>query len=196
MAWQIAKMIVNDVVSQSNHCSPARSTKVHTLTAALFHVLSACSCFNSAHILHISLQCTWNSIHMYYIWYLKIKVFGYLSFSSWMSGHSNKVSWDFLYIITVFMSSIPIYTLAFLSTSSVGCASPLQSSVFVSLQLWPSREPKDKPHIGFISQSTELPWEQTRWFYHLQCVCMCVHVRERKRGMSDTPVGKDDSDLP
>ncbi|CAG00405.1 unnamed protein product, partial [Tetraodon nigroviridis] len=28
MAWQIAKMIVNDVVSQSNHCSPARSTKV------------------------------------------------------------------------------------------------------------------------------------------------------------------------
>ncbi|XP_011615510.1 A-kinase anchor protein 10, mitochondrial isoform X1 [Takifugu rubripes] len=28
MAWQIAKMIVNDVVSQSNHCSPVRSTKL------------------------------------------------------------------------------------------------------------------------------------------------------------------------
>ncbi|KAM8835022.1 A-kinase anchor protein 10, mitochondrial isoform 2-T2 [Synchiropus picturatus] len=29
MAWQIAKMIVNDVVHQSNHDSPVKSTKVH-----------------------------------------------------------------------------------------------------------------------------------------------------------------------
>lgn len=28
MAWQIAKMIVNDVVHQSNHDSPGKSTKV------------------------------------------------------------------------------------------------------------------------------------------------------------------------
>lgn len=28
MAWQIAKMIVNDVVHQSNHNSPVKSTKV------------------------------------------------------------------------------------------------------------------------------------------------------------------------
>lgn len=46
MAWQIAKMIVNDVVSQSNHCSPIRSTKVRTLRAAHLHVLSLCSFFN------------------------------------------------------------------------------------------------------------------------------------------------------
>uniref|UniRef100_A0A672HNM4 RGS domain-containing protein n=1 Tax=Salarias fasciatus TaxID=181472 RepID=A0A672HNM4_SALFA len=31
MAWQIAKMIVNDVVHQSNHDSPGKSTKVHAL---------------------------------------------------------------------------------------------------------------------------------------------------------------------
>uniref|UniRef100_A0A672HPM3 RGS domain-containing protein n=1 Tax=Salarias fasciatus TaxID=181472 RepID=A0A672HPM3_SALFA len=31
MAWQIAKMIVNDVVHQSNHDSPGKSTKVHGL---------------------------------------------------------------------------------------------------------------------------------------------------------------------
>lgn len=32
MAWQIAKMIVNDVVHQSNHDSPSKSTKVQDLT--------------------------------------------------------------------------------------------------------------------------------------------------------------------
>uniref|UniRef100_A0A3Q1DGP8 RGS domain-containing protein n=1 Tax=Amphiprion ocellaris TaxID=80972 RepID=A0A3Q1DGP8_AMPOC len=32
MAWQIAKMIVNDVVHQSNHDSPSKSTKVQTLS--------------------------------------------------------------------------------------------------------------------------------------------------------------------
>lgn len=32
MAWQIAKMIVNDVVHQSNHDSPGKSTKVLNLT--------------------------------------------------------------------------------------------------------------------------------------------------------------------
>uniref|UniRef100_A0A674N763 A-kinase anchoring protein 10 n=1 Tax=Takifugu rubripes TaxID=31033 RepID=A0A674N763_TAKRU len=53
MAWQIAKMIVNDVVSQSNHCSPVRSTKVHTLTAAHFNIYLACSFFNFTHNLHI-----------------------------------------------------------------------------------------------------------------------------------------------
>uniref|UniRef100_A0A7N8XN05 A kinase (PRKA) anchor protein 10 n=1 Tax=Mastacembelus armatus TaxID=205130 RepID=A0A7N8XN05_9TELE len=32
MAWQIAKMIVNDVVQQSNHDSPSKATKVQNLT--------------------------------------------------------------------------------------------------------------------------------------------------------------------
>uniref|UniRef100_A0A3Q0SAF5 A-kinase anchoring protein 10 n=1 Tax=Amphilophus citrinellus TaxID=61819 RepID=A0A3Q0SAF5_AMPCI len=32
MAWQIAKMIVNDVVHQSNHDSPGKATKVRSLT--------------------------------------------------------------------------------------------------------------------------------------------------------------------
>lgn len=31
MAWQIAKMIVNDVVHQSGHDSPGKSTKVQNL---------------------------------------------------------------------------------------------------------------------------------------------------------------------
>lgn len=31
MAWQIAKMIVNDVVYQSGHDSPGKSTKVQNL---------------------------------------------------------------------------------------------------------------------------------------------------------------------
>lgn len=31
MAWQIAKMIVNDVVHQSNHDSPGKATKVQNL---------------------------------------------------------------------------------------------------------------------------------------------------------------------
>lgn len=32
MAWQIAKMIVNDVVHQSNHDSPGKATKVRNHT--------------------------------------------------------------------------------------------------------------------------------------------------------------------
>lgn len=31
MAWQIAKMIVNDVIHQSNHDSPGKATKVQNL---------------------------------------------------------------------------------------------------------------------------------------------------------------------
>ena len=43
MAWQIAKMIVNDVVHQSNHDSPGKSTKV--LNLALWSVfLSVMAC--------------------------------------------------------------------------------------------------------------------------------------------------------
>lgn len=56
MAWQIAKMIVNDVVSQSNHCSPIRSTKVHTLRAARLHVLPVCPFFKYTLHLHISID--------------------------------------------------------------------------------------------------------------------------------------------
>lgn len=37
MAWQIAKMIVNDVVHQSNHNSPVKSTKVRQHPAATVH---------------------------------------------------------------------------------------------------------------------------------------------------------------
>lgn len=37
MAWQIAKMIVNDVVHQSNHNSPVKSTKVRQRPAATVH---------------------------------------------------------------------------------------------------------------------------------------------------------------
>lgn len=56
MAWQIAKMIVTDVVSQSNHCSPIRSTKVHTHCAARLHVLPVCSFFNYTLNLHSSID--------------------------------------------------------------------------------------------------------------------------------------------
>lgn len=35
MAWQIAKMIVNDVVHQSNHNSPVKSTKVQPCLVCL-----------------------------------------------------------------------------------------------------------------------------------------------------------------
>lgn len=38
MAWQIAKMIVNDVVHQSNHNSPVKSTKVQISLDRLFPV--------------------------------------------------------------------------------------------------------------------------------------------------------------
>lgn len=36
MAWQIAKMIVNDVVHQSNHDSPGKSTKVQNSLSGHF----------------------------------------------------------------------------------------------------------------------------------------------------------------
>lgn len=56
MAWQIAKMIVNDVVSQSNHGSPIRSTKVRALCASHPYVLLLLSFFNFTLNGHISID--------------------------------------------------------------------------------------------------------------------------------------------